>query len=325
MVDRSNIQDIYSVLKDDFTWMLEDMEQQNGLIKDKMLNLYKDDQFDEAEELKQQYINIKELMDKIEDMRREYISLFEEDASEEENTYVKDLADWTDIAPDEIKLFDKVHSVRKWREILTIIIEELIKLKPKYIERIDKIDDFKGRTRLYFSYDEQQINKDLYSKASNGLYYIVNNNANSTMLLCRKVLRMAGYEESALQVLKYHSSTGGSLKSNESVQVSDDTIKLRPQYASIKISKQLFIDIVKSILNRQEVYGKEYIVPREIEGKFKNVILDSTKYTTAYTVVINIVKYLKDLKMIDHLSGTKKGKYIVISDETLKQWLETNV
>jgi len=325
MVDRSNIQDIYSVLKDEFTWMLEDMEQQRGLIKNKMLNLYKEDQFEEAEELKQQYINIKELMDKIEDMRREYISLFQEDDAEEENTYVKDLADWTDIAPDEIKLFDKIHSVRKWREILTIIIEELIKMKPKYIEKIDKIDDFKGRTRLYFSYDEQQINIDLYSKASNGLYYIVNNNANSTMLLCRKILQMAGYEESALQVLKYHSSTGGSLKSNDSVQVSDDMIKLRPQYASIKIGKQLFIDIVTSILNRKEVYGKEYIVPREIEGKFKNVILESTKYTTAYTVVINIVNYLKDLKMIDHLLGTKKGKYVVISDETLKQWLETNV
>lgn len=324
MVDRNNVQDIYCVIKDDFTWMLEDMEQQNELIKERMLEFYKNDQFDEAEELKQQYLNIKALIEKTEDMRREYISLFEEDI-EEENTYIKDLPDWTDTAPETIKLFDQVHSIKTWREVLSLSIEELIKRNPKYVQRLDKIDDFKGRTRMYFSYDIQQINEELYNQASNGLYYIVNNNANSTMSLCRKVLRMGGYEESVLQVLKYHNVTGNSVKSNDPVQVSNDSIKFRPQYASITVSKQLFKDIIKSILNRRVDYAKEYIVSREIESKFENQILETTRYTTSYTVVINIIKYLKDLKMIDHLPGTKKGKYIVISDETLKQWLEANV
>lgn len=33
MVDRNNVQDVYSVIKDDFTWMLEDMEQQYEVTK----------------------------------------------------------------------------------------------------------------------------------------------------------------------------------------------------------------------------------------------------------------------------------------------------
>ena len=109
------------------------------------------------------------------------------------------------------------------------------------------------------------------------------------------------------------------------VQITNDTIKLRPQYASITINKQIFKAVIQSVVDRKKDYGKDYINPREIESKFEEDILKTTKYTTAYPVIINIIKYLKDLKMIDHFPGTKKGKYVVVSDDTLRHWLESNV
>lgn len=326
MVDRSSTQDIYSVIKDDFTWTLEDIEQHNQLIKKKMHLAIEKDDFDESEELKQQYINIKSLMDKIEDIKKEYISLFEEDNLQtEEEIYKRDLSDWTDVTPTEIKLFERNYSVRSWREVLTLILEELIKRNPSYVAELDKISDFKGRTRLYFSYSEQEITKKFYNKASNGLYYLVNSSANSIMTLCRRVLRIGGYEESILQIIDYKDDIVNEYTPTNAVQITDDTIKLRPQYASITINKQIFKAIIQSIIDRKKDYGKDYINPREVESRFEEDILKTTKYTTAYPVIINIIKYLKDLKMIDHFPDTKKGKYIVVSDETLKHWLESNI
>lgn len=326
MVDRNSTQDIYSVIKDDFTWILEDIEQHNKLIKEKMHLAIEKDDFDENEELKQQYINIKALMDKIEDIKKEYISLFEEDnLQSEEEVYKRDLSDWTDVTPTEIKLFERNYSVRSWREVLTLILEELIKRNPSYVAELDKINDFKGRTRLYFSYNEQEIAKKFYNKASNGLYYLVNSSANSIMTLCRRVLRIGGYEECTLQIIDYKEDPVNESAPINAVQITDDTIKLRPQYASITINKQIFKAVIQSVIDRKKDYGKDYINSREIESRFEEDILKTTKYTTAYPVIINIIKYLKDLKMIDHFPDTKKGKYIVVSDETLKHWLESNV
>lgn len=327
MVDRNCPQDIYNVIKDDFTWMIEDIEQHNQLIKKKMHQAIDEDDFEEHEELRQQYVNIKTLMNKIEDIKNEYISLFEEDSieNEESETYKRDLADWTDINPTEIKLFENFYKVKSWREVLTLIVEELIKRNPSYVAQLDKINDFKGRTRLYFSYNEEAINPKFYNKATNGLYYLVNSSANSIMTLCRKVLRIGEYEESDLQIVDYKNTSEKDLECVDIEQDNESIIKLRPQYASISINKQIFKAIIKSIIDRKQDYGKDYINPREIEYRYEEQILNTTKYTTAYPVVINIIKYLKDLKMLDHFPGTKKGKYIVVSDETLKQWLESNI
>ena len=54
-------------------------------------------------------------------------------------------------------------------------------------------------------------------------------------------------------------------------------------------------------------------------------ILSNTKYTIAYHVVINIVKYLKDNQFIDNYEGTNKGKYIVIDDSFLQAWADNNI
>lgn len=327
MVDRNNAQDVYSIIKDDFNWILEDIEQHNQLIKKKMHLAIEKDDFDETEELKQQYINIKALMDKIESIKKEYISLFEEESLQDEEIemYKRDLSDWTDVTPTEIKLFEHNYYVRSWREVLTLILEELIIRNPSYVAELDKINDFKGRTRLYFSYNEQEITKKFYNKASNGLYYLVNSSANSIMTLCRRALRIGGYDECVLQIVDYKEEPINESTPVNMVQITNETIKLRPQYASITISKQIFKAVIQSIIDRKKEYGKDYINPRELESRFEEDILTTTKYTTAYPVIINIVKYLKDLKMIDHSPGTKKGKYIVISDETLKHWSELNI
>jgi len=41
---------------------------------------------------------------------------------------------------------------------------------------LDKTNEFKGRTRIYFTYDESIIEAKHYKRISNGLYVIVNSN-----------------------------------------------------------------------------------------------------------------------------------------------------
>lgn len=326
MVDRKNVSDIFNVVKDDFNWIIEDMTQHNELVKEKMIEAIKKDDFEEVEDIRECCLNMKSLMEKIEAIKSEYASLFaESDSQEEFEDFKKDLPDWTGLNPNRIKLFGQEKEVKSWREVLSLIIEELIKINPKYVQKLNRVDDFKGRTREYFSYDTQEIEEKYYKVASNGLYYLVNSSANSTMSLCRKVLRIGGYEEADLQVLDYRGEESSTDKKDKVAEISADTIKLSPQYASLMISKQVFKEIVQSMIDRNKVYGKDYINPREVERRFEKEIIEATKYTTAYPVVINIIKYLKELKMVEHFPGTKKGKYIVVNDETLGKWIECNI
>lgn len=326
MVDRKNANDIFNVVKDDFNWIIEDIEQHSELLKEKMCEAIKVEDFDEMDDLKESCKAMKKIITKIEALKIEYTSLFEEESSEEGSEgYKKDLADWTGVNPNKIKLFGVEQKVKYWREVLSLIIEELINKNPAYIKKLDKLDDFKGRTREYFTYSLDKDDKKFYKVASNGLYYLVNSSANATMSLCRKVLRIGGYEEEILQILEYRGDNLTNDKENKINKIDENNIKLAPQYASIAIQKDVFKEIVRSMSNNGKEYGKDYINPRDIEKRFERQIIDNTNYTSAYPVVINIIKYLKDLKMIAHLPGTKKGKYIVVNEDTLSKWVECNI
>lgn len=95
---------------------------------------------------------MKSLVEKIEAVKSEYTSLFDEaDSTEDEaEDFKKDLPDWTGLNPNKIKLCGVEKKVRYWREVLSLIVEDLIKQNLKYMQKLDKIDDFKGRTREYF-------------------------------------------------------------------------------------------------------------------------------------------------------------------------------
>lgn len=330
MIDRNNVDDVFKVINDDFNWVIEDMAQYDNIIKEKLLQCDKDDRFDDADEYKEKYRDIKKLIEKVENLRQEYVSLCKDDDDKNENIVPEekfdDLSDWTDANPEEILLFGKKYEIKSWREILLCVIEEVAKMNKQFIDDIDKVEEFKGRTRVYFTYDDSLIDKRFYKKLSNGLYVMVNSNANSIVSLCRKILRTAGFSDKELKIRVTQEN-----KPNVVEEIKVDTeaglglIKLPKKYASVSIDKDIFKKIIYSILNRKEEYGTDFIEPRKIESKFDAIIINKTSYTTSYHVIINIIKYLKDFHFVDNFNGTKKGKYKVVDDNSLKMWIDNNI
>jgi len=155
---------------------------------------------------------------------------------------------------------------------------------------------------------------------------MVNSNANSIVSLSRKVLRIAGFKDDDLKIKVAQDNKTDTV---EDIKIELDKevgmIKLPRKYASISIDIDLFKTIVYSFINRKDEFSTAYIDPRKVEEKFDSIITSRTKYTTSYHVIINIVKYLKDFRLIDNYSGTKKGKYVIKDDGSLRTWIEKNI
>ena len=330
MADRNKIDDMYQIVRDDFDWINEDITQHKTLLKEKMKECIDKDNYGEMDDFRQKIEDIEKLTFKLINIKQEYISIVKEDDSGVNNntmeTNFDDLEDWTDTNPEEIRLFGKSISVKYWRDILLNILEEMIKRNQEFVTNLDKMAEFKTRTRTYFTYEEKSIEMKLYKKLSNGLYVMVNNNANTMVSVCRKILRLAGYAPSELQI-RIRQDERNRAESVQSLEIDrlNNLIKLPPKYGSISLDKQLFNTLVHSIIKHKEEYGTDYFEPRKVEQKYETNILSNTKYTIAYHVVINIVKYLKDNKFIDNYEGTKKGKYIVIDDSSLQAWADNNI
>lgn len=330
MADRNNIDDMYQIVRDDFDWINEDMTQHKTLLKDKMKECIDRDNFSDMDDFRQKIEDIEKLTTKLINVKQEYISIIkEDDAGAPKNTpetHYDDLEDWTDTNPEEIRLFGETIPVKYWRDVLLNILEELINRNQDFVANLHKMAEFKARTRIYFTYDEKLIETKLYKKLSNGLYVMVNNNANSMVSVCRKILRLAGYASGELEIKVRQDERNGT-ESGQSLETDrlNNLIKLPPKYGSISLDKQLFKTIVYSILKRKDEFGTDYFAPRKIEQKYETFILENTKYTIAYHVVINIVKYLKDAQFIENYEGTKKGKYIVVDDNSLQSWVDNNI
>ena len=328
MADRNNIGDIYQIVSEDINWIIEDMMQHRSLLKEKMMSCMQEDSFEESDDYRQKYGDIQKLITKLENLKQEYATLTKgesDDDIHQKSEYVE-LDDWTDMNPETILLFNKKYQVKYWRDILLTMLEELNRRNKEFIDNLDKNADFKGRTRAYFTYDSNLIDAKLYKKLPNGLYVLVNNSANSMVTLCRKLLRVAGYNNEDLKI-KIEQNDKAKKINEEKLEMdsSKSIIKLPRKYGSISIDKHLFTTIVKSILNRKDEYGTEFIEPRKIEQKYEDIILTSTKYTTAYHVVINIIKYLKDSHFLNNYADSKKGKYIVVDNGSLQAWIENNI
>lgn len=326
LIDRNKLNDMFNVINEDFNWIIEDITQYNSIFKDKMMEYFKNDQFDEADEIRPKYEDIKKIIEKVESVRLEYISLYNEEVDDESNNDFIVMQDWTDISPKEVQLFEKRYFVKSWREIFILLLEELIVINPDFIKNIEALDEFRGRTRLVFSYDDTLIDKKLYKKLTNGLYVLVNNNANTIVSLCKRVLTASGNKEEDIKIISIQDNENHTSKGELKLETDESgLIKLPRNYASISIDKEIFKQIIYSILDRKNVYGTDYISPGRIKEEFDNLIATKTKYTTSYHVVINIIKYLMDFRFIDNYPGTKKGKYVVIDDSSLKLWVDNNL
>lgn len=327
-MDRSNPKDMFKIVKEDFNWIKEDIEEHRELIKAKLIELISNDAYDGFDDYKQKTQDLTKIIEKIDEIRDEYISIVR---GEELDKKVYDdkydyLDNWTGTNPKEILLFGQTYVVHYWREILLILIEELFKIDKGIVLDIVKDEDFRSYSRIPFTYEHDKVNKKLYKKTSFGLFVLVNDNANTIYDRCIKVLELSNYSEKDLKIKLDTSIKDVDIQSISIIDHNlNKNIKLPKKYASISINKSIFKTIVKSIVNRKIEYGTNYVEPRKIVNKYDELILDNTKYTTSYHVVINVIKYLLGIHFMDNYEGTKKGKYIVVDDDSLKSWVENNI
>ena len=327
MLDKNNKEDSLKIISDDFDWLIEDITQNKNIIKENLVKSIMEEKFDDTDDLEQKIKDISKVIENLNLLKQEYYSICMDDDKQDEarsEGEYQDLSDWTNTSLECIKLFDKEYKIKSWRNLLITEIEQLYIKKKEFIKQIDKLNEFKGRTRVYFSYDSNLEDNQFYKKLSFGLYVMVNCSANSIVMMCKKLLVVAGYSESELKIKVNMDNV---TKNEEKIAVieSDKMIKLPGKYSSISIKKDLLKAIVTSFVNRKSEYGTDYIESRKVEEKFSNLISNTTKYTVPYHVIINIIKYLKDFRLLNNYADTKKGKYEVVSDESLKTWIDKNI
>lgn len=242
MIDRDNKEDIYNVVLDDFNWIKEDITKHQDLLKEDAMKFLKEDRYDDSYEIQQQCQDIKKIINLLNNIKNEYISIIKDvDDKVEENIDKVDISDefienniyndWTDKNIEKIILFGKTYDVKYWRKILIILLEELIKIDNNKISRLPTEQNFKGRTRNYFTYDKDSINSKHYKTLSNGLFVLVNMNANSIVSLCYKILNYFGFENKEL-IIKVEIDEKDNSNEIENDQ-QNNVIKLSKKYASI--------------------------------------------------------------------------------------------
>ena len=325
MTDRNNIEDIFEIIEEDFNWLNEDINDHIKILKDEAKELIEEDLVEELEGCLEELKDLKKILEKIDDVRNEYISITKGEEQDQlgNDTEYDYLDDWTGTDPIQVELFGIKYDVKYWRDILLILMEELNKRDKGIVADVLRDDKFKGKKRIPLTYEHNKIDKEHYKKTSYGLYVLVNDNANTIYNRCIRILKIAGYKEQNLKIKLNDSAKEETNIENSSTD--NESIKLAKKYASISIDKPLFKTIINSIVNRKNEYGTDYIEPRKIAERYESLILKDTKYTTAYHVVINIVKYLVDSHFLDNYGESKKGKYIVIDDNSLKIWLANNI
>ena len=328
MRDRNNIDDIYNIVKEDFNWIVEDMEQHSSLFRNEWIKCIDKKKYGETEEYKKKCEDLEKLIKKIENIKSEYISIIrgEENKKQAANGDEYDyLEDWKDTTPKEILLFGEKYEVRFWRDVLLTLIDVLYKMDRKLVDSLVNNEELRGRKRIYFTYDKNLIDERFYEKTSYGLYIMAHASANDIYNLCMKVLRALKFNEDNLKIKLQKDYEDKALKVERLENDNNKKIKLSREYQSITIDRELFKTIIYSIINRKKEYGTDYIEPMKIVEKYEETILSNTHYTTSYHVVINIIRFLKDSQFIDNYKGTKKGKYVVIDDDSLRFWVENNI
>lgn len=260
---------------------------------------------------------------KIEEMLDEFDSIFVEQDEEEKEQGEEDedfvgLQNFTYTEPLQIKLFNNYYNVnRNWREVLITVCEGLIKRHPDKFSNFDKNDAFKGRTRVYFSYNPEELTKN-NRKLSNGLYVEMNLSANQIARICYNLLEQCGYNPEELK-FKIESKEQNSEKNNKLNSVSKDTeIKLSPKYSSVHITKELFQKIIDEIVSSIKDSENSVFNPVKVSDKLKNIIISESVYAVPYHVVNKIINYLIDCKLVEKISN---GKYVVKDLQVLKNWV----
>jgi uncharacterized protein with ParB-like and HNH nuclease domain len=95
--------------------------------------------------------------------------------------------------PVRVHLFGKGHDVQKWKEVLVVVAEEIIRQKPGYFEEI-----FVKKYPSYFSQNTVEIRSPY--PLTNGWYLETNCSSDTVIGLSRQFLRSAGFDETGFSV-----------------------------------------------------------------------------------------------------------------------------
>lgn len=326
---------ILTMIFEDIECLKEDINSLKSSYKEQAKKLIDEEKYNESKSLTDRCKDLDRFKIKIEEMTEELDSIIDEEMDlkcEESNS--KDNDDFVEIRnftftdPIQMKLFDKIYDIKgNWRDVLIMVCEELINRNPDKVKDFDKNEAFKGRTRVYFSYDPNNLTNQ-NRKLSNGLYVELNMDNNDVVKRCRQALEQCGYnaEEIKFKVERkkegIEDETG---KESIEIEKNNDEIKLPKKYSGIHIKKELFSSIINEIIVFQINNNTNYVSPVKIKEKMNDIIIKNTNYSMSYHVVSNIFKYLLDCKLIDNFPGTKKGKYIIKDEKLLKKWVDSIV
>lgn len=321
-----------TMIFEDIECLKEDINSLKGSYKEQAKKLIDEDKYNESRNFTDRCKDLDRFKIKIEQMTEELDSIIdeemdlkgEENISENEDEFIE-IRNFTFTNPIQMKLFDKVYDIKgNWRDVLVMVCEELLKKNPEKVNDFDTNEAFKGRTRVYFSYDPNKLTTQ-HRKLSNGLYVELNMDNNDMVKRCRDVLKQCGYNPEQIKFKverKNQEKQDQNDKEDIEIEKSNEELKLSQKYGGIHIKKELFDNIINEILIFQKDNNTNYISPVKIKEKMNNTIIENTNYSMSYHVVCNIFKYLLDCKLIDNFPNTKKGKYVITDENLLKQWAD---
>lgn len=328
-----NEKKIMSMIFEDIECLKYDLDSLIDFYKEQAKKLLDESKFNEPKVVIDRCNDLVRFKQKIDEMTDELDSIIveekdvnAEDNFEENDDEFEEIRNFAFTNPLQIKLFNKIYDVKgNWRDVLIMVCEELIRRQPDKVKEFDRNEIFRGRTRVYFSYDPAQLTRQ-HRKLSNGLYVELNMDNNDIVKRCRDAVEQCGYNPEDIMFKvewkKELQQTGNKDKTLEIENINDE-IKLSRQYGSVHITKELFTTIIEEILNYQDKNKTNYINPVKIKEELNEVIITKSTYSISYHVVTNIFKYLLDCKLIDNFPNTKRGKYIIKDEKLLKNWVES--
>ena len=323
MADDNKLRTLRAMIIDDFECLISDIDSLIDYYKGEAKR-YIDENLREGMLIaSERWESLSRYKQRIEDVLDDFNSLFAEDVEKndqnmEDEGFI-DGQNFSYMDPLQIKIFNNYYQVnRKWREVLIIVCEELIKRCPDILKNFDKNDAFKGRKRRYFSYIPEELRE--ARKLSNGLYVDVNLSANSIVRMCYNIIEQRGYNSNVLRFKVEPRQQGTDVNNNTTIEANNSIIKLPPKYSSVRIPKEVFKTIVEEMILSVKENEKGVFNPSIISEKLKDVIISMTDYAVPYYVVNKITNYLVDHKLVEKISN---GKYGIRNLETLKSWMDS--
>ena len=99
--------------------------------------------------------------------------------------------------PSAVRILEKVYTVDHWKSVLILFLEEMIKINPDFINKLDKNSEYSSEHHVYFGYTNDNMKTP--HLLSNGLFVETALDANFIVMLARKILTDIGFSSESIQ------------------------------------------------------------------------------------------------------------------------------